>query len=37
VCPGVEYAEEIVAFSNYGVEERAPYLGETRAWIGDAI
>ena len=22
--------------SSYEVEERAPYLGETRAWIGDA-
>ena len=28
---------ELVVFSNYKVEERAPYLGETRAWIGDAI
>ncbi len=27
---------ELVVFSNYEVEERAPYLGETRAWIGDA-
>ena len=25
-----------VVFSSYKVEERAPYLGETRAWIGDA-
>jgi hypothetical protein len=23
-------------FSSYGVTERAPYLGETRTWIGDA-
>jgi hypothetical protein len=23
-------------FSSYEVVERAPYLGETRAWIGDA-
>jgi hypothetical protein len=28
---------ELVVFSNYEVTERAPYLGETRAWIGDAI
>jgi hypothetical protein len=27
---------ELVVFSSYNVEERAPYLGETRAWIGDA-
>jgi hypothetical protein len=27
---------ELVVFSNYEVTERAPYLGETRAWIGDA-
>ena len=27
---------ELVVFSRYKVEERAPYLGETRAWIGDA-
>ena len=27
---------ELVDFSSYKVEERAPYLGETRAWIGDA-
>jgi hypothetical protein len=26
----------LVVFSSYEVEERAPYLGETRAWIGDA-
>jgi hypothetical protein len=26
---------ELVIFSSYKVEERAPYLGETRAWIGD--
>jgi hypothetical protein len=26
---------ELVVFSNYQVVERAPYLGETRAWIGD--
>ena len=27
---------ELVVFSSYKVEETAPYLGETRAWIGDA-
>jgi hypothetical protein len=27
---------ELVVFSSYVVVERAPYLGETRAWIGDA-
>jgi hypothetical protein len=27
---------ELVVFSSYKVEERAPYLGETKAWIGDA-
>jgi hypothetical protein len=27
---------ELVVFSSYRVEERAPYLGETRACIGDA-
>jgi hypothetical protein len=27
---------ELVVFSSYKVEERAPYLGENRAWIGDA-
>jgi hypothetical protein len=26
---------ELVVFSSYKVEERAPYLGETRAWIGE--
>jgi hypothetical protein len=26
----------LVAFSSYKVEERAPYLGEARAWVGDA-
>jgi hypothetical protein len=26
---------ELVVFSSYKVIERAPYLGETRAWIGD--
>ncbi len=27
---------ELVVFSSYEIEERAPYLGETRARIGDA-
>jgi hypothetical protein len=27
---------ELVVFSSYEVAERPPYLGETRAWIGDA-
>jgi hypothetical protein len=27
---------ELVVFSSYEVTERAPCLGETRAWIGDA-
>src|SRR5215204_4752080 len=27
---------ELVVFSSYEVEERAPYLGESRAWIRDA-
>jgi hypothetical protein len=27
---------ELVVFSSYEVVERAPYLGETRAWIGEA-
>ena len=27
---------ELVVFSSYEVIERAPYLGETRHWIGDA-
>jgi hypothetical protein len=32
----VEETFELVAFSSYEIVERAPYLGETRAWIGDA-
>ena len=28
---------ELVVFSSYEVVERAPSLGESRAWIGDAI
>jgi hypothetical protein len=32
----VEETFELVAFSSYEVTERAPDLGETRAWIGDA-
>jgi hypothetical protein len=27
---------ELVVFSSYEVAERAPYFGETRAWIGEA-
>ena len=27
---------ELVVFSSFEVTERAPYLGETRVWIGDA-
>ncbi len=26
---------DLVVFSSYKVEERAPYLGERRAWIGE--
>jgi hypothetical protein len=33
---GGEEMFELVVFSSYEVVERAPYLGETRAWIGDA-
>jgi hypothetical protein len=33
---GGEETFELVVFSSYKMEERAPYLGETRAWIGDA-
>ena len=33
---GGEETFELVVFSSYKVEERAPYLGETRTWIGDA-
>jgi hypothetical protein len=33
---GGEETFELVVFSSYKVEERAPYLGETRAWIGGA-
>ena len=29
----VEESFELVVFSSYEVVERAPYLGETRAWI----
>jgi hypothetical protein len=34
---GGEETFELVVFSSYEVTERAPYLGETSAWIGDAI
>jgi hypothetical protein len=33
---GGEGAFELVVFSSYEVIERAPYLRETRTWIGDA-
>jgi hypothetical protein len=33
---GGEETFELVVFSSYEVIERAPYLGETMAWIGDA-
>jgi hypothetical protein len=33
---GGEETFELVVFSSYKVTERAPYLGETRTWIGDA-
>jgi hypothetical protein len=32
---GGEETFELVVFSSYEVIERAPYLGETRAWIGE--
>jgi len=34
---GGEETFELVVFSSYEVEERAPYLGETRAWIGEPM
>ena len=33
---GGEETFDLLVFSNYEVIERAPYVGETRAWIGDA-
>jgi hypothetical protein len=36
VTDGGEETFELVVFSSYEVVERAPYLGETRAGIGDA-
>jgi hypothetical protein len=27
---------DLVTFSSYELTQRAPYFGETRAWIGDA-
>jgi hypothetical protein len=33
---GHEETFELVVFTSYKVTERAPYLGETRAWVGDA-
>ncbi len=32
---GGEETFELVVFSSYKAEERAPYLGERRSWIGD--
>ena len=32
---GGEESFDLVVFSNYEVIERAPYLGETRVWIGE--
>jgi hypothetical protein len=32
---GGEETFELVVFSSYEVTERAPYLGETRVWIGE--
>jgi hypothetical protein len=31
----IEETFELVVFSSYEVVQRAPYLGETRAWIGE--
>ena len=33
---GGEEAFDLAVFASYEVIERAPYLGETRTWIGDA-
>src|SRR5215208_91403 len=33
---GGEETFDLVVFSSYEVTERAPYLGERRAWIGEA-
>ena len=33
---GGEETFELLVFSSYEVTERAPYLGETRTWMGDA-
>src|SRR5687768_15550352 len=35
-CTEGQESFELVVFSSYKVEARAPYLGETRAWIADA-
>jgi hypothetical protein len=32
---GGEETFDLVVFSNYEVTQRAPYLGETRSWIGE--
>jgi len=33
---GGEETFELVVFSSYELTQRAPFLGETRAWIGEA-
>ena len=33
---GGEETFELVVFSGYKVDETTPYLGETRAWVGEA-
>jgi hypothetical protein len=33
---GGEESFELVVFSSYELTQRVPYLGESRAWIGDA-
>ena len=35
-CTDGQETFELVVFSSYQVTERAPYVGETRAWVGDA-
>jgi hypothetical protein len=34
IAAGVIRTNELVDFSSYEVTERAPYLGQTRSWIG---
>jgi hypothetical protein len=36
VMDGEEETFELAVFSSYEVTQRAPYLGETRVWIGEA-